>query len=244
MLDYKSKYKTLFILALLISACGQVSQTVDNTSFDNNGLISDSLQTFSITRATVEDFTKAKGLYKDKLIEDTLNIKKKNGIIEIPLNQPHYPPSIIFKDTLIGIEETEESQYYYLGHFLDLELYLVSGTFWEHYECYLINKESGSKTTTWSMPYLSPTSKYFANLSLPYGLEGVPNGIQIWRIEPNSRGNLSKYLELDQQIWAPDDFVWETDNSIIIKVIAIENYYNETDQPNENDFYYLRIKIK
>jgi len=241
--NYKMTRQLIFCLTILLSACGQKNATIDNGKLDNQPLsLGDSLQTFSMTKTTVADFIKAKKIYKDKFIQDTLNIKKVNGVTEVPLHRPHYPPSVIFKDTLVGIGETEEREYYYIGHFPDLDNYLVSGTFWEHYECYLIDKETGSKTTTWNRPFLSPTSKYFANLSLPYGLEGLPNGIQIWNIE--NQNYLSKYFELNQKIWVPDDFVWETDNSLILKVVAVDKYLKENGKPNEKDFYYLRLQLK
>jgi hypothetical protein len=56
---------------------------------------------------------------------------------------------------------------------------VVSGTFWEHYEIYLINKNTGENTLLWNNPALSPSNQFIANLSLPFGLEGTPIGIQI-----------------------------------------------------------------
>jgi hypothetical protein len=205
----------------------------------------DNSQTFSITKATREDFIKAKNRYKDKLIRDTLNIRKVNGIIEIPMARPGYFSSVIFKDTLLDTDDSGIREYHYLGYFPDIECYLVSGTFWEYYECYLIDKNSGYRTTTWNRPFLSPNAKYFANLSMPYGLEGVPNGIQIWKVgdDCNDFDYLSKYLELDQQIWVPDEFYWETDNSLILKVVPIDQFWDENGSPNQNDFYYLRIRL-
>jgi hypothetical protein len=243
--NYKMTRQLIICLTILISACGQKNATIDNGKVVSQQLtVADSSQTFSITKATIEDFTKAKNNYKDKFIQDTLNVRKVNGVTEVPLNRPHYPPSVVFKDTLVGVGETEEREYHYLGHFPDIDNYLVSGTFWEHYECYLIDKETGNKTTTWNRPYLSPASEYYANLSLPYGLEGVPNGIQIWKVKTANQNNLIKYLELDQQIWVPDDFVWETNNSLILKVASVDKYLNENGQPNEKDFYYLRLLLK
>lgn len=235
--------KLIFFLTILLSACGQKSSSIESGNIVDYSLSSgDSLQTISMTKTTLEDFIKAKKSYKDKFIKDTLNIIKINGFTELPLNKPHYPSLVTFRDTLVGIGETEEREYNYLGHFPDLDNYLVSGTFWEYDECYLIDKETGGQTTTWNRPFLSPTSKYFANLSLPYGLEGLPNGIQIWKVE--SQNYLSKYLELDQQIWAPEDFVWETDYSLILKVAGVDKYMNENGKPNEKDFYYLRLRRK
>jgi hypothetical protein len=233
-----------FCIAISISTFGQQKTIKNKSNIDEQSIASgDSLQTFSFTKTTIEDFTKAKINYNDKFVQDSLIIKKVNGIIELPLHRPHYPPSVVFKDTLVDIGETEERVFQYLGHFPDLDYYLVSGTFWEHYECYLISKETGRKTTTWNRPFLSPTSKYFANLSVPYGLEGVPNGVQIWNIERSYQIYLSSYFELNQQIWVPVDFVWETDNSLILKVSAVDKYLTENGQPNYTDFYYLKLNL-
>ena len=84
---------------------------------------------------------------------------------------------------------------------------------------------------------------------MAYGLEGVPNGLQIWNIERQENNQIEpvtiqKYLELDQLIWVPDDFVWETDNSLILKVASVEKYINESGQQHNGDFYYLRLKLK
>jgi hypothetical protein len=228
-------------LTILLTACGQKNSSIESNKNNIQDLsIKDSLTNFSITKTTQDEFIKAKSIYKDKFIKDTLI--KTNGITELPLNSPHYPPSVIFKDTRVDIEDTNERLYNYLGHFPILNNYLVSGSFWEFCEYYLIDKETGIQTTTWNRPFLSPTYKYFANLSLPYGLEGLPNGIQIWKIEYNNY--LSKYLELDQQIWVPEDFVWETDNTIILKVAAVEKYLNENGRPDEKGFYYIRLQLK
>jgi len=241
MTNYKLTQKLIICLTILLTACGQKNSSIESNKNNIQDLsIKDSLTNFSITKTTQDEFIKAKSIYKDKFIKDTLI--KTNGITELPLNSPHYPPSVIFKDTRVDIEDTNERLYNYLGHFPILNNYLVSGSFWEFCEYYLIDKETGIQTTTWNRPFLSPTYKYFANLSLPYGLEGLPNGIQIWKIEYNNY--LSKYLELDQQIWVPEDFVWETDNTIILKVAAVEKYLNENGRPDEKGFYYIRLQLK
>lgn len=235
--------KILIILTFLLAACGQNSQSVDSSSTESKATSSDSLQTFSITNATAYDFNKAKKLFIDKTLYDTTIFKNVNGKIKLPIAEK-WRPFVTFTDTLLNTDESEVKQYYYVGQFEKIGFYIVGGSFWEHSEYYLIDKRTGRQTITWSSPTISPTDKFIANASMTYGLEGVPNGIQIWRIERNQNNqlepvSLSKHLELDQQIWAPDDFVWETDNSIILKVAAVDNYMNETGQPKPNDFYYL-----
>lgn len=228
---------------MLLSACRNATHSNDELTKIKNSISQDTSLSFSITTATEEDFETFKKHYKDKLIQDTLNIVKSKGVLEIPLVQPHYPVAIIFKDTLVSVGDEEERDYNYLGQFKDLGIYLVDGTFWENYECYLIDKESGWKTTLWNRPYLSPSSKYLANLSLPYGFEGMPNGIQIWETKNTQHNTLTKYLELDQQIWTPNDFVWENDESLILKVAKVETFWARNGQLTKSDFNYLRLKL-
>ena len=67
--------------------------------------------------------------------------------------------------------------------------------------------------------------------------------LKIWNIERSYQIYLSSYFELNQQIWVPVDFVWETDNSLILKVSAVDKYLNENGQPNYTDFYYLKLSL-
>lgn len=204
--------------------------------------------TFNLTNAGKADFEKAKKEYKDSLIPDTLTIKKDHGQLRLKINQK-WKPYIIFKDTLIGTDNDEIREFKYLGQYKELNHYLVEGRFWEHYESYLIDKESGKITTTWTRPYISPGKKYFANLSMAYGLEGPPNGIQVWTINHNNKNQLepisiNKFIEIDQQIWAPFDFYWESDNALIIKTISVKKFWELNGEPKESDFSYLRLSLK
>jgi hypothetical protein len=238
------KRQLILLLTILITACGQNSHSGDKMSAETKSGAENSNLSFSVTNACFDDFSKAVRAYKDKFIPDTTVIKKTNRVLKIPLVQPHYPPSITFTDTLEDVGETDERTYKYLGQFKELGVYLVEGVFWEHYECYLIDKKTGWKTTVWNKPKLSPSSKYFANLSMSYGLEGVPNGIQIWKIAVAGQELISKYFELDQQIWVPYDFIWETDNSLILKVASVDKFWSANGEVNDKDFSYLRIKLK
>jgi hypothetical protein len=245
---YKMTRQLILILTVLLTACGQKTQSVDNSLSESKEKSIDSLQTFSITKATADDFKKAKKSFVDKTLYDSTTFKKMNGEIKLPIEEK-WRPFVTFTDTLLNTDELDVRQYYYVGQFNKIGFYIVSGSFWEHSEYYLIDKRTGRQTTLWSSPIMSPNDKFVANLSITYGLEGVPNGIQIWRIDRNKHNqiepiSISKHLELDQQIWAPADFCWETDNSLILKVTAIDKYMNENGQPNENNFYYLRLKIQ
>jgi len=217
--------------------------------YGQNSGVNEKNHTFSITKATELDFDAAKELSMKypKIDTTTIDIEKVDGELKLPLERK-WKPYASFTDTLVDSDDTDIREFWYLGEFKEIGYYLVGGSFWEHFECYLINKKNGHSQTIWSVPSISPAEKYLANLSMQYGIEGVPNGIQIWRINRQEYDDsepilIEKYLELDQQIWAPDDFVWETDNTLIIKVAEVEAYLNENGEPKQDDFYYLRLTL-
>jgi hypothetical protein len=236
------------LTVLTFIACGQKNPANGKVLVENNVIsLTDSLQTFTITKASIKDFTDAKKNYQDKTLYDTLAFKKRNGLIKLPIEEK-WKPFITFNDTLVNTDNSDIKQYRYLGQFEKIGFYIIGGSFWEHYECYLINKKTGKQTITWNDPSISPDSKYLANLSMPYGLDGVPNGIQIWHVNKldyqTEPFTIEKHIEIDQQIWSATDFTWESNNSLILKVALVEKFLNENGEPNEKDFYYLRIKIK
>ena len=246
--NYKMTRQLLIILTILFAACVQKNATNEKKTADNVVKISsDSLGTFSINKATIDDFAKAKMNFKDKILYDTTTFKKKNGIIKLPVDEK-WQPFVFYTDTLVNTDEGGIREYKYLGQFDNIGFYIVEGNFYEHYECYLINKGIGNKITIWNKPIITTDEKFIANLSMPFGLEGVPNGLQIWRVDRHKENevepiSISKYLELDQQIWAPLDFVWETNNSLLLKVIAVDKFWDSHGQLNNKDYYFIRLKI-
>lgn len=252
------------IIAILLSGCGNVTKNKNiekpvpeltdsyiyalcDSIINNQGNFDESDGTFSITKSTIDEFEKANSKFKDQLNHDTTIIKKVKGEINLPLNRK-WKPLKTFKDTLIETDDTEIREFQYLGQFENIGIYVVGGSFWEHYECYLINKHNGNTTTIWNTPTLSPNQKYIASLSMAYGLEGVPNGIQIWSIDSNIENeaepiSINKFLEMDQLDWIPEELVWETNNSLILKVISVEHFMQSEGQPNAEDYYYLKFRI-
>ena len=238
----------VFIMILL--SCKKDSQTtekaqqVDSLSNGTSKPI-ESPKQFEFTVATEQDFIKAKAKFKDKLTQDTINFPKINGEIKLPI-EGHKPTQLSFRDTLLNTDDENIREYKYEGQFKDIDHYVVSGTFWEHYEIYLINKKTGENTLLWNNPTLSPSNQFIANLSLPFGLEGTPIGIQIWRInKTNNTSNfsISKHLEINPIDWAPTDFVWESDKVILPKVAKVDTFLNSNGIPHKNDYYYLKLSF-
>ncbi|GAB1447168.1 hypothetical protein MASR2M44_01590 [Bacteroidota bacterium] len=228
-------------------ACQQNSQPSKSVPLENKELANDTAHSYTITRASLEDFTRAQKSFIDAIQYDTLNYQKVKGEIKLPLSGKS-SEFVRFTDSLVGTDNAAMREFHYQGQLSKIGHYLVLGSFWEHAEFYLINKQNGKSITLWGAPALSPNRKFVANSSALYGLEGEPNGIQIWRID-NSKSesgealSIQKHLEIDQQMWAPDDFYWESDQSLIVKVAPVESYLNESGQPNEKDFYYLRLLL-
>ncbi|WP_191185162.1 hypothetical protein [Pontibacter aquaedesilientis] len=198
---------------------------------------------YLIENATKADFDKAKKASSDELTPDTVNSRKKNGVIEV-LTNGKWKSLTAFKDTLNSPESDDDEirEYKYVGQIKSINKLLVEGYFWEHYECYLVDKSTGKIDTTWTRPYISPDKKMLASLSMPYGLEGPPLGIQILRIENNGQ-NLTKFLEINQQKWSPYDFYWESPSSLIIQILPVERVLEINGIPKEEDYSYIRLKI-
>lgn len=182
-------------------------------------------------------FDKEKVKYRSGLLEDTLSIIKKEKRLILPIN---IKEPIVLTDSLVEIGDPDEREHNYYGQFKKEGFYLVGVRYWESYEFFLINKKTGEQTSLWDFPELSPKLGFFANTSLPYGMEGQTNGLQIWKID---NGKLIKYFEIDQDKWIPFKIYWESEKSLIVQVVEKEkfDYFSSNKQP---EYSYLRVNIK
>lgn len=209
----------------------QAKVTGNNQAVDN-------IYSLCFEPVTKEVFVSAKRAYVEKLFQDTLSIKKQNGQLKLPLSSG-ISTYKIFQDSINGSEDVGKREYFYLGHFKEIDFYVVSVVLWEHYEVLLIDKKSGNQYFIWSVPRLSPNNKIIASI-LPFGLEGEPVGIQILSIDKTNYPQLEKIIEINQQIWNPIDFVWENNNSIILEVTPLAD---PSKGNNEVIFSYVRLRI-
>lgn len=199
---------------------------------------------YSIEKATKLDFDKAKKGAPASLTPDTTNSRKKKGVLQVPTNGK-WKSLTAFRDTLNSPESDDDDfrEYKYLGQFKVINKLLVEGNFWEFYECYLVDKNTGRIDTTWTIPSISPDNNMLASLSMTYGLEGLPLGIQVFRIEDGGQ-NLTKYIEINQEEWSPYDFYWESPTTLIIQIIPIEKVLEINEIPKQEDYSYIRLRIK
>lgn len=198
---------------------------------------------FSISDATAVDYLNAQKSYKSKLIQDTMEHKKINGTITFPTEKSFMK----FTDIPVKYEDdADRKEYKYLGQFKNPGLYLLRGNFWERQEYYLVDKKTGKQTIIGDIPLVSPNEKFIANIRV--NEEGYNfYGVQLWLIEnfSNPHNSISKYIELNQEIWKPADIVWESDNTLILKVISAgKDMYDSTGKLDINaEWHYLRLKI-
>jgi len=204
-------------------------------------------QHFSIQPTDSATFLALKNVETESLSFDSTSIVKVENEIRLPLRRK-WNPYAVFNDSISELEDPNESPYQYKGMFSSIGIYLVEEQLYESRKYHLIEDLDGGITTVWNSPLVSPEKKHLANISLPCGLEGIPNGIQIWRInEWYSSGIVERHisieniLELNQQLWIPLDFVWENENSIVLKVESLGKWINEEMIYDNETPYYLRL---
>lgn len=204
-------------------------------------LYTNEIPTFCMEKVSKEVFESAKKIYIEKLIKDTSSFKKQNGQFKLPLTSGANIYKT-FQDSIKGAEDENRKEYNYLGQFKEIDFYVVSVTYWEHSEILLIDKKSGDHYSTWSVPSLSIDNKKMAAI-LSFGLEGEPVGIQVLSIDKTNYSQVEKLIEIDQRLWNPVDFVWENNNSLVLKVTELIESSKETEAKRGKEFSYLRLKI-
>lgn len=137
--------------------------------------------------------------------------------------------------------EENISIYTYKGFNKNIQFHTVCGQYWETYRCYLIDQKTSKIDTLWTEPIFSPDSRYLISKSMDYGLEGMPNGFQVWHLDKNR--NWIKINEMDQQEWIPIEITWLSSDSIEIKTVTID-HYNEVNWEKDKLTKFDNIKMK
>lgn len=217
----------LYFLCLYLFSCSTNNYVEEK---DGNAI-------FIIKKVKENDFLSAKKSFKEKLYQDMSKVYQKNKQISLPLNLGSHK---IFRDSILN-EDTIE-RYEFIGEFKDIDMYLIFGIYWENSEGILVDKNNGEIYRTWNKPSISPDNKKLASIC-SYGLEGMPIGLQIMDIGLQKEyTRLNSFIEINQRIWNPLDFVWESNNSLILKV----NYNLNLDTIDEKSMKkveYIRIRF-
>lgn len=198
---------------------------------------------FDVEEATITDFLNAKKKYNPNFISDTLNYKKQNNKLILPISNNK---TVIYIDTLSPESESTDYRIYnYLGHFPEIGYYIIQAGFYEYASFYLIDMKTGKENELLGFPKFSPKQSYLININEMGGMGDEQIGYQIWKFKKKEKSFI-KIFEFDQFEWYPIDFIWENDNSAIIKVISFnsKDYNDGIDYKNSKDCVYKRLKIK
>lgn len=202
---------------------------------------------FSIQPTDSATFSHLKFNPRSTIFLDTTPIPKVGRELKLPLKRK-WNRYAVFNDSISELEDPNESPYRYHGKYASLGVYLVEEQLYEYEQFHLIEDQEGGITTTWNFPVFSPDSAHFANISLDYGLDGLPNGIQIWKVNKwftsgivEQHVSIENVFELDQQFWIPIDFVWENEHSIILKVETLSGWADNKLSEESDSLYYLRL---
>ena len=201
---------------------------------------------YDIIAASEIEFNAAALKYYNPILFDSTVHQKIDGIIKLPMLKSD-SIFVTFRDTFFVQREAELEQYKYIGQFNKLGFYIIEALFYEDAEYYLINNKSGTSTAMWTLPKLSKNNKYIANISTKDGI--FPNGIQIWNIDKdvrihyrNSNIIITKKVQIDQDEWIPEEIVWSDKNTLLIKVLYVNNWLKIDRNPS--DYFYLNLKLR
>ena len=141
------------------------------------------------------------------VINDTIRIKTEKGNVDF-VSRPNL--------------EEDISNFYY-KEFNETNLFhVVCAHYWEDNECYLIDQKTSRIDTLWTKPIFSLDNNSLISKSMDYGLEGMPNGFQIWQLD--EKRHWIKTKEIDQLEWVPIEINWINNDSFEVKTVTIEHY--------------------
>jgi len=143
---------------------------------------------------------------------DTAEIRKCNGVIELPCTQGN----VTFTDIDSGGDNAQ--LFFYSGQIESLNKYLVEGSYYESYDYIFIDKESGDKIYFVDFPNISPDEKHIiAIYANPYencadldlaSIDGqeikpiISVGYKNWMPNLDNEGNYQMFFSSDGYLYA------------------------------------------
>ena len=168
---------------------------------------------------------------KKDFILDTNKIKKKDGVLRLPLLNGK---EIVLKDTLGNPWIVKVKEYFYKGENTKLGYYFIGVNLFETSEEYLINKSNGRIDTLDNMPVYSPSYLFYT-----YGIVNhltTVSAIAIKNLQSNS------YASIDFDYHLPFELKlikWINDYSFLCWIMLT----NENGSKDLGNKYFL-IEIK
>lgn len=164
-------------------------------------------------------FLRNKSLAVTYLQSDTLEINKRDGILRLPSENGE----ISFVDNLTGEESHKE--YSYIGRIDKLNVYVMSGIYWEDWNYFFVDKVTGKTIQTFaSQPYLSADLRYIVSVDIDT-FEGSTY-IDLYEVVDN---NVDPLVGMYVKKWIPIDnyekMYWANDNYLYIAVVHNADFW-------------------
>lgn len=129
--------------------------------------------------------------------------------------------------------------YSIIGKLLNHDITIVLAKYWEGYDYLLINNKSYIIDTIWSLPIVNPyNNQIIVSYSLEWGLEGIPNGLNIVYLNKQ----LKRSIKIIQEKWIPVEVIWKDDSTLFVKTTPVDKYYDKNGLIN-NYFEYIQIQL-
>ena len=168
---------------------------------------------------------------KNDFVIDTSVIKKKNGVLRLPLLNGEFKE---FNDTLaFDTINKKRIVYTYKGENKRLKLFLLYAEQNPVAEYYLINEKNGEVDKSSGMPYFSSSNKFYANSYLRHGSEPISAGVYFENLEDKA----TIYINMDSHY--AYNFKWIDDYTFLFR-IAVPNSLNNGDEGKR----YFLVKAK
>jgi hypothetical protein len=155
---------------------------------------------------------------KKDFILDTTVIKKKNGVLRLPLLNGNFKE---FKDTLVlDTFNFERAVYEYKGENKKFKLYLIIAGLTEFLSYGLIDEKNGDADWIDRMPCFSPNNSYYGYCFFnPYS---VPMSGGVFFKEHKTK----KQVRINTENKSADNFKWINDYSFLYSSIVSGSYDN------------------
>ena len=240
----------MFVLFIVLLTNPLMAQTVTVVPYEWNKITTLSAKEKELTLASdsllkkyikINEVSKAHFLAKKKtsvsyLTCDTLQFKKKKGILSLPTQKGI--KKFVDKDPY---DETKQ-EFTYLGQIKFLGVYVVGGLYWEELDYKFISKKDGKELQSFiDFPYISQNKKFIVCVyGDPYSEEAQ---FQLLSIVNNQ---VKDVFYTSFKNWMPaaeTSSFWGTDGCFYIAVLDKKESYWDKNGNFRTDYKYLKISI-
>jgi len=202
-------------------------------TYPNGKILTNYLEIELIDKAL---FDEKKSTAAEFMLRDTNAITKVKGVLTLPCTQKNK----VYKDK--PAEEENREEYNYYGQIEALNKYVVNGSYYESWDCKLVDKTTGKETAIGDIPFVAPDMKNMICISdNPYD---QTSDFEIYSI---NNTQLKHVVSLSFSQWVPriekENMFWSSDGYLYIPVVHSSIYWNSNENLNY-DSQYIRIKIK